>query len=417
MNFQLTFTLSALACCVGVPVSAQILPDAQTGATGIGLRQLADRRGLLLGTSVEIPLLGKNADGGQYERVLKQDFNMVESDNGFKPPSIWKGRETYDFGVPDLLLGAPGQTGWVQTNNLTIRCHTLIYGRDDGWTLPDWLIQTDAQGKQLPGRPVDKTLENAMTKGEATALLRKYILAVAGRYKGKVAQWDVINETIDDGKNNNPYNLRDSFWFRKLGPGFVELAFRFAHEADPGAKLYYNDYGIEGIGAKSDAALALVKNLKAKGVPIDGIGLQWHIGIGHQISPGDTYYRNAQRLKDAGLSFAVTELDIAMPVVVYPAPDPRYGLEPSNVPDLYEQARLYRDVMRYALSFSNCTAVNLWGFTDRHSWIPDFTIERLQHNPPGTPQGAATILDANYQPKPAFWQLREELLHNPQSTK
>ncbi len=416
MNFKYTLALSALALagCAVKPAPAQILPDKQTAQPVTGLRELADKRGLLLGTSVEPGLLLNNSDNGQYESVLKQNFNMVESGNEFKPPAIWKARETFDFGPPDLLLGAPGKTGWVQANNMTIRCHTLIYGRDDGWTLPDWLIQTDAQGKRLPGRPVNKAMEQAMTKAEAAGLLKKYIFAVAGRYKGKVAQWDVINETIDDnGNNKNPYRLRDSFWFRKLGPEFVEMAFRWAHEADPQAKLYYNDYGIEGIGGKSDAAFALIKDLKAKGVPIDGLGLQWHIGISHQLYPGDTYYQNAQRLQDAGIDFAVTEFDVAMPVVVYDGADPRYGLEPSNTPDLFEQGRLYRNVMQYALSFPNCTAVNLWGFTDKHSWIPGFTIGRLKRNPPGIPQGAATLFDANYQPKPAFWQLREELLHNP----
>ncbi len=395
-----------LALAVALPACAQITPDAQTGATDIGLRPLADKRGLLFGTAAPIGKLNLQTDGGQFQAALKQHFNMVEPENDFKPPAIWRDRETYNFDTTDTLLGAPGQTGWAQANQIAVRGHVLVYGRDDGYSLPNWLLTG-------PNRTVNKDIEQAMTRAEATELLRKYIFAVAGRYRGKIAQWDVINETIDDnGNNSNPFRLRDSFWFRKLGVEFVELCFRFAREADPNAKLYYNDYGIEGLGGKADAVFALVKDLKAKGVPIDGVGMQWHIGVGHQLVPGDRYYQNAKRFQDLGVDLMITELDVGVPVVVYDQNDPRYGLEPSNAPDLFEQARLYRDVMRYALSFPCMKGVNIWGLSDKYSWIPGFTIGRLKRNPPGIPQGAALLLDANYKPKPAFWQLREELIHN-----
>lgn len=407
MNWKITSVLSALAlsgcATLSEPALAQILPDAQTATPLVGLRELADQRGMLLGTAAPIGNLNAQTDGGQFQSFVKTHFNMVEPENDFKPPAIWKDRETYDFRNADYLLGAPGKTGWAQANNVLVRGHVLIYGKDDGYTLPNWLIMQ-------PNRVVNKKIENAMTKAEAADLLRKYIFAVAGRYKGKIAQWDVINETIDDnGNNKNAFRLRDSFWFRKLGPEYVELAFRWAREADPAAKLYYNDYGIENLGGKSDATYALVKNLRAKGVPIDGVGMQWHIGVGQVLRAGDSYYQNAQRFQDLGVDLMLTEVDVAMPVVVYESHDPRYGLVPSNPPDLYEQAHLYREVIRYALSFPAVRGVNIWGLTDKYSWIPSFTIGRLKNNPPGVPQGAALLFDANYQPKPAFWQLREEL--------
>ena len=411
MNIKRTLCFSGLCCLIGcatapIPASAQILPDNQTQTPLSSLRELADKRGLLWGTAVPLGKLNPQTDAGQFENLVKQHFNMVEPENDFKPPSIWKERETYDFGSTDYLLGAPGKTGWAQANNVAVRGHTLIYGRDDGWTLPNWLVTG-------PNRVVNQEIEAAMTKTEATELLRRYIFAVAGRYKGKIAQWDVINETIADGKSNNPFNLRDSFWFRKLGPKFVEMAFRFAREADPDARLYYNDYGIEGLGDKSDAVFALVKDLKAKGVPIDGVGMQWHIGVGQRLNPGDRFYQNAQRFQDLGVDLMLTEVDVAVPVVVYPGDDARYGLEPSNPPDLFEQAHLYREVLRYALHFPRVRGVNIWGVTDRYSWIPGFTIGRLKKTPPGVPQGAALLFDANYRPKPAFWQVREELSQIP----
>ncbi len=393
--------LSVLVCLgTGCAVRAQNAP-----APG-GLRAPVDKRRLLFGTAVNPDLLNPQTDAGRYEAAVRADFNMVEPENSLKPPVIWQDRTAYDFRAPDVLLGAPGQKGWAQRNGMIVRGHTLIYGRDDGWTLPGWLVTG-------PGRSVNKPVEDAMTKTEAADLLHKYISAVAGRYKGKVAVWDVINETIDDRKNDRPYNLRDSFWFRKLGPDYVALAFRWAHEADPAAKLYYNDYGIEGPGAKADAVFAMAQSLKAQGVPIDGIGMQWHIGVNTQITPGDGFYRTAQRLKDNGINFMVTELDVSVPVAVYPPQDPRYGLVPLHPADLDAQGRVYGAVLRYALSFPNCRGFQMWGFTDRHSWIPDFTIGRLKETPPGRPQGAATILDADYRPKPAYAALQEELAQSP----
>lgn len=367
-----------------------------------GLRALADKRGLRLGTAIRIGLLNPRTDGGRYQSAIQANFNMVEPDNSLKPPAIWRDKTVYDFDAPDILLGAPGKTGWAQQNHMTVRGHTLIYGRDDGWTLPNWLVTE-------PGRAVNKTIEDSLSRAEAADLLHTYIHTVVGRYKGKVAMWDVINETVDDGKTSSPYNLRDSFWLRKLGPQFVALAFRWAHEADPAAKLYYNDYGIEGPGAKADAVFALVKSLKSQGVPITGVGMQWHINRDTQLVPGDGHYQIAQRLQDNGIGFMVTELDVAVPVVVYPKTDPLYGVIPTHPADWDEQGRLYGDVLRYALHFPACAGLNVWEFTDRYSWIPDFTIGRLKHIPLGVPQGAATLLDADYQPKPAFYALQHGL--------
>lgn len=392
----LTLVLLTVFCLRlgGTIAQAQVGPNTPRQPPS-GLRALAMKRHLLLGTAVRIRLLNPNTDGGRYERAITSNFDMVEPDNSLKPPALWQGKDVYDFSTPDLLLGAPGKTGWAQQHGMTVRGHTLIYGRDDGWTLPNWLVTE-------PGRVVNKAVEDSMTKAEATDLLRRYIFAVVGRYKGKIAIWDVINETIADGKNNNPYNLRDSFWFRKLGPNFVALAFQWAHEADPAAKLYYNDYGIEGLGPKADAVFALVKSLKDQGVPIDGVGMQWHIGMETHLAPGDGHYRIAQRLKDNGIGFMVTELDVSVPVVVYPKSDPLYGLVPLRPADLKTQGRLYGDVLKYALNFPNCKGLQVWEFTDRYSWIPDATIGRLKQTPPGEPQGAATLLDADYQPKPGY---------------
>jgi endo-1,4-beta-xylanase len=197
-----------------------------------GLRDLAKRHRLTLGSAVPAALLRTDA---VFAATTAREFNLIELENDFKPPAIWTGPTTYHFDDTDFVLGEPGKKGWAQRNKLKVRGHVLVYAQDNGYTLPQWL----------------RTKGPELSKEEAAELLHSYILAVAGRYRGKIAMWDVVNEAIDDRPNGNPFNLRDSFWFRKLGPEFLVLAFKWAREADPKAELYYNEYGIEGGGAKA----------------------------------------------------------------------------------------------------------------------------------------------------------------------
>ena len=205
--------------------------------------------------------------------------------------------------------------------------------------------------------------------------------------------WDVANEAIDDRPNSNPFNLRDSFWFRKLGPEFLVMAFKFAHEADPRVELYYNEYGIEGGGKKAEHTLDLLNWLKSKGAPITGLGMQWHINVGQSVVPGDGHYQFADKIRDAGFAFMVTELDVAIPVVPHAPRTPEYGVVPKDPHDLEVQADTFEAVFKYALSYRNCHGINLWGFNDNHSWIPGFSRGM---------NGAATITDPNYGLKRAY---------------
>lgn len=373
---------------VGVlaPRSAQAQAQApEKTREKVGLRNLAISRGLRLGTAAPIDLLrSDSADSLAYRAFLLSNFNMVEPENDLKPPAIWKGEGVYSFGVADWLLGAPGQLGWAQRNGFAVRGHVLVYARDEGYTLPQWIRDRGA----------------GISPDKARQLLKDYIYAVAGRYKGKVFAWDVINEAIDDAPNQRPFQMRDSFWFRKLGRDFVKLAFQFAHEADPQAELYLNEYGAEGLGRKSDAVLELARWLRSQGVFISGVGMQWHRGLGEKVVPGSDFYQNAERLRKDGFDFQITELDVALPVKPYPAEDPRHGQEPSSPDSLSQQADAYRAMLRYALSFPNCRGLQMWGFSDRHSWIQSFS---------GGKNGAALVSDAAYQPKPAYLALHQEL--------
>ena len=236
-------------------------------------------------------------------------------------------------------------------HKLKVRGHVLVYAKDEGYTIPRWVLD----------------MEKSITPEQAKAMLHDYIIDVAGRYKGKIIAWDVINEAIDDRPNDNPFNLRASFWFRKLGVDFLEYAFRFAHEADPKCKLYYNDYSVENGGKKGENLLKMADYLISKKVLAE--------------------------IQKRKLSFMMTELDLSMPIVRLPRNDPNFGLTPMDPQDLQRQAESYHAFIKMALSFKNCQGIQLWGINDAHSWIPGST---------GGGRGAALLLDNDYKPKPAY---------------
>jgi endo-1,4-beta-xylanase len=342
----------------------------------LGLRASSALRGILFGTAASINSLRKDVDGGQYNSYIKKNYQVIEPENDFKPMKLWRGPNNYSWTDSDWLLGATANsTGWAQQNGMQIRGHTLVWANDK--RTPDWLLKQ----------------ESSISSDKAKSLLSDYIHAVVGRYRGKIPWWDVVNEAVDDVKNNSrSFNLRDCFWYRKLGQDFVKYAFIYAQQADPQAQLYYNDYNNEDMGTKANTILELLKWVRSQGGTIHGVGMQWHIRVSRTISHGDQHYQNAERLISNGFDFMVTELDIAIPM---------NGESPRNPNDIKKQGLLYRALLKYVLHFSpKCRALITWGFTDRYSWVPAFY---------NYTEGAALPSDWNYQPKSAYWQMQEEL--------
>jgi endo-1,4-beta-xylanase len=339
------------------------------------LRALAALRNIPLGTAALVDNLRNNVDGGKHNANIKKNYLLIVPEYEMKPQHIWLGDNIYKWTNTDWLLGStPNSTGWIQQNGMQLRGHNLVWPGDSH--MPSWLLKQ----------------ESSITSEKAKSLMSDYIHTVVGRYRGKIAWWDVVNEAVDDLNNSRPFNLRDCFWFRKLGPDFMKYAFIFAHEADPNVQLYYNDYNIERLSTKANKTRELISWLKSQGATVHGIGLQWHIDITKTVTPGDDYYRNAQLFIDQGLDLMITELDVAIPI--------KDG-KPINPIDLEKQGLLYRSLLRYALYFlPRCQAMLTWGFTDRYSWIPSFT---------NNTKGDALPLDRSYQPKPAYWQMQEEL--------
>jgi endo-1,4-beta-xylanase len=336
-----------------------------------GLRPLAQRINLNLGAAVQSGLVQQNADQGKYISAIRKNFTMIEPENDLKPPSLWLGVGQYNFSGSDSLIN------WALDNQLKVRGHVLVYADDGGYTIPGWLL----------------SMENSISREQAKTMLHDYIFTVVGRYSGKIFAWDVINEAISDSPNSNPFNLRNSFWFRKLGKDFLVYAFQFAHQADPRCKLYYNDYNIESGGAKADHVFEIVSYLRSKRAQIDGIGLQFHWGSGDKPNPGDNTYGMLNRIRNRALKFMITELDLSVPVVNYSQSNPNFGLIPINSNDLLVQADTYKAFVKMVRSFDNCEGIQMWGVNDSHSWIPYFT---------GGNRGAALLLDGQFNLKPAY---------------
>ncbi|KAH9481249.1 Endo-1,4-beta-xylanase [Psilocybe cubensis] len=188
--------------------------------------------------------------------------------------------------------------------------------------------------------------------------------------KGRLS-WDVINEPFnDDG------TFRDSVFFTTTGTAYISTALRAARAADPAAKLYINDFNIEGTGAKSTAMANLVKQLKAENVPIDGIGVQTHLIVGQVPS---TFQQNLQNFANLGVEVAITELDIRMTL-------------PATTALLTQQMKDYQTVIAACKAVSGCVGVTLWDWTDKFSWVPGTFAG----------QGAACPWDENFVKKPAY---------------
>jgi endo-1,4-beta-xylanase len=311
-----------------------------------GLRDLTERP--LIGTAVNTDLLGSDPT---YTAILDREFNSVTPENAMKWESVEAQRGVLDFSAADRLVAH------ARAHHQIVRGHTLVWHSQ----LPAWLTS------------------GTFTNDELEAILHKHITDEVSHFRGRIYAWDVVNEAF-----NEDGTLRDTIWLRQLGPGYIAKAFRWAHQADPHAKLYYNDYNLESIGPKSDAALALVNQLKAQHVPIDGVGFQGHLGI--QYPYPDTFGENLARFAAAGVDVAITEADVRMVLPVTPE-------------KLATQATYFGDMMRSCVAVPRCVSFTLWGFTDKYSWVPGFFAG----------EGAATPLDEQFQPKPAYFALRDAL--------
>ncbi|MEU2550064.1 endo-1,4-beta-xylanase [Streptomyces roseolus] len=316
------------------------------------LRKLAARQDLRIGTAVDTAAL---ASDDRYRTLTARQFDSVTAENVMKWESVEPERGVYDWAAADALVK------FAQRNGQAVRGHTLLWHNQ----LPAWLTQGVADG--------------SIDAAELRQILRAHITAQMKHFKGKIYQWDVVNEVFDEDGT-----LRKSLWLEKLGPSYIADAFRWAHAADPEAKLFFNDYNVEGVNAKSTAYYDLAVRLRREGVPVHGFGIQGHLDIGYGF-PADVQ-ANLERFAALGMQSAFTEVDIRMTL-------------PADAAKLARQADDYRRLLDACLNVRRCTSFTVWGFTDKYSWVPD-TFEG---------QGAANLMDEEYAAKPAFEAVRDEL--------
>lgn len=342
--------LTALSACTYDDVSRVGRPD-------------VSRSGLNFGYAVSSSWLA-NTD---YAEIVRRDATIVTPENAMKWDHIHPEPDVYDFSGADEIVAQ------ARANGQTVRGHTLVWHQQ----LPSWLEDGD------------------WSRDDLIDVLRDHITTVIGHYRdrfpGVVTQWDVVNEAF-----TSQGLRRDSLWQRVIGDDYIELAFRFAREADPAALLFYNDYyddsmlgapGRGGDGPTADGRCDVVpkcvatRNLADRfvraGVPIDGIGFEGHVFDGRPVD----YQAFSSWTLELGLQWALTEVD-----------GPLAASDGSDPAALEAQAAMYESMVDDCLTSPNCDTVVVWGVTDSQSWVTQHTHGALGH---------AVLYTADFEPKPA----------------
>uniref|UniRef100_A0A7S2UN11 endo-1,4-beta-xylanase n=1 Tax=Attheya septentrionalis TaxID=420275 RepID=A0A7S2UN11_9STRA len=316
--------------------------------------------------------LRRSGKESKYAKVLQGEFNAIVIEHHLKwaplcetlpgpispsTPSTRIGR--YDFEHVDQMVD------WALSKGIKVKGHVLI-----------WHVTT-------PG-----FINEQMSASQMREHMRRHIFTTVGHFRGRIHMWDVVNEALaPDG------TLAQNIFLKKLGPSYIEDAFRWAHEADPTAFLIYNDNKVEGMGGpnadKSNGFYSLLKGLKEKGVPVHGAGMQAHFnagGVGRQRCPTPRMVKQQIcRLGDLGLKVNISEMDV------------RVSKLPKNLQEV-AQTQIYRDILAAALSEPAFDGIWLWGFSDRHTWVKQFYYD-----------DQPLVFDEVYSRKPSYHGLRDAI--------
>lgn len=328
-----------------------------------GLRQLAEARGLRIGVAVP------NGGGGNaYNAVLTREFNAVVGENNMKWGSLQSTRGNFTYGDAD------GMVQLAQQNNMVVRGHNFVWHQQSGFAA------------NMPAQSTVQATRDTMFK-----IMKTHITAVMQHYKGKIFEWDIVNEAVarDSAGMRLGTGTSSSFWSLRTDAAnhnwdFVDSAYTYARRADSTAFLVYNDYDCEGMGKKSGLVYNLVSRLKAQKL-IDGVGLQCHFYVpgtstgSNGAFPADEMAANLRRLSDLGLRISLTEVDIRIPT-------------PASAANLQSQRLAYEKLIGLCLANPACKTIVFWGLNDGQSWIPG------QYSG----QGAPLLFDDAFKAKPAY---------------
>eukprot|EP00527_Entomoneis_sp_CCMP2396_P006252 CAMPEP_0198149574 /NCGR_PEP_ID=MMETSP1443-20131203/47236_1 /TAXON_ID=186043 /ORGANISM="Entomoneis sp., Strain CCMP2396" /LENGTH=490 /DNA_ID=CAMNT_0043814657 /DNA_START=53 /DNA_END=1525 /DNA_ORIENTATION=- len=309
-----------------------------------------------------------------YSRTLRQEFNAVVVEHHLKwSPLLSPNIDAYGGSsdkAPEIKLGcydftqADSVVDWAIKHGLKVKGHVLVWHV----TSPTKLLQE-------------------LTPDQVRDELRRHIFTVMGHFRDRIKVWDVVNEALaPDG------SIAHNFFHKMLGPSYIEDSFRWAHEADPTAILLYNDNKVEGIGSKkAEGFYRLLSDLKARGVPIHGCGMQAHwnaAGVGRNLVPAPRQLKEQiRRIGDLGLTVNLSEMDVRVSQLENPELRP------------LAQTQIYHDLVAAAISEPACDGIWLWGFSDRHTWVTHFYYD-----------DEPLIMDENYSRKQSYFGLREALV-------
>ncbi|KAF3931499.1 Exoglucanase [Dactylella cylindrospora] len=292
------------------------------------------------------------------------DFNRVTPENSMKWETIEPQQGVFDFTLGDALVA------WAEANDQAVRGHTLVWHSQ----LPNWINNPTVPWTAETLKPV---LEN-------------HVRTVARHYKGKIDMWDVVNEMF-----NEDGTFRDTIFYRLFGSDYARWALTWAHEEDPDALLFINDYNFEYRGAKVDTAAAFFKTLVDEGYPLGAVGAQAHLIVGQVSEAGIT--AGFEKFTEFGLLLYLTEVDIRFEI--------GRGNDIANytASQVGQQAKDYYEVTKACLNVENCLGMTLWQYTDKYSWIPGVWA--------GT--GAALPWDVRLEKKPAYTAIFEAITEQP----
>lgn len=356
-------------------LSLEAAPDGKFVKREPTLRQLADQTGISLGAEFS---WWRMQDPRYYDSIFDNYNILILSEFGWK--GFWRGRGDYDFESLDRIVD------WAIRHGFRVRASHLVWGatEETSGVLPDWLVQ----GK--------------FSRDEYIQILKEHVTTMVSHFKGRVTEWSIANEAI----SRIAWEGAD-FWMDKIGPEYIELSFRWACEADPHAILIFNDDSNESPRDQETRRIITkmydaVKGLREKGVPIDVVGMQMHLLLKYstQIPPKKQDVLDTMRkFGELGVKVYITEFDVDVHKV------------PGSQKERWEyQANLYRDMLEACLESKVCTSFATWGVSDSTSWI---TCEEKWCVK--VPDADPLMFDKDFNPKPAYFAVRDVLLHYPKS--
>ena len=295
--------------------------------------------------------------GDMYDQalvnIIKKDCNILVYENNMKFGVLRPNKKFWNWSDIDHLVK------FAQENKMAVKWHTLFWHQQN----PPFL-------------------SSYWSREEALAVMDEHITTIMSRYKGIISEYDVVNEMF-----NEDGTMRENIWYKTIGPDYIEHALIKARETDPQAKLYLNEYSNEEKGhPKADAMYRVVKDLKERGIPLDGVGMQLHLDTTIPCSE-EAIRANLERYNELGLDISFSEVDIRIPTA------------DKSEKTLKKQEEMYTMLYRLACEMPNVKSVITWGISDKHSWVPSTFAGK----------GDALLYDTKLQPKPVYNAVLSEL--------